>query len=119
MLVGKSLEVVVPTTTTLNAESDATPAVEGSYSAYRQSRAEIAQQYLENPMLNKQPAFDVIFGGGIDQFVAAGRKDGRNLVQEFQDRGFRYVTTASDLKNILYVPRQCASESELRRPRRD
>jgi len=82
--------------------TDATPAVEGSYSAYRQSRAEIAQQYLENPMLNKQPAFDVIFGGGIDQFVAAGRKDGRNLVQEFQDRGFRYVTTASDLKNILY-----------------
>ena len=82
--------------------TDATPAVEGSYSAYRQTRAEIARQYLENPMLNNQPAFDVIFGGGLDQFVAAGRKDGRDLVQEFQDRGFRYVTTASDLKNILW-----------------
>src|SRR5215831_5750663 len=28
--------------------TDATPAVEGSYSAYRQARAEIARQYLEN-----------------------------------------------------------------------
>jgi alkaline phosphatase len=82
--------------------TDATPAVEGSYTAYRQARAEIARQYLENPMLNNQPAFDVIFGGGIDQFVSAGRKDGRNLVQEFQDRGFRYITTGSDLRNLSY-----------------
>jgi alkaline phosphatase len=82
--------------------TDATPAVEGAYTAYRQTRAEIARQYLENPMLNNQPAFDVIFGGGRDQFLAAGRKDGRNLVQEFQDRGFRYITTASDLKALSY-----------------
>jgi alkaline phosphatase len=82
--------------------TDATPAVEGSYTAYRQSRAEIARQYLENPMLNGQPAFDVIFGGGLDQFVAAGRKDGRNLVQEFQDHGFQYVTSATDLKSTSY-----------------
>ena len=53
-------------------------------------------------MLNNQPAFDVIFGGGIDQFSAAGRKDGRNLIQEFQDRGFRYVNSASGLKGISY-----------------
>src|SRR5215831_6826935 len=82
--------------------TDATPAVEGAYSAYRQTRAEIARQYLENPMLGGKPAFDVIMGGGIDQFVAAGRKDGRNLIQEFQDRGFRYISTASDLKALSY-----------------
>ncbi|PWU08806.1 MAG: hypothetical protein C5B51_07190 [Terriglobia bacterium] len=82
--------------------TDATPAVEGAYSAYRQTRAEIARQYLENPMLNNQPAFDVIFGGGMDQFSAAGRKDGRNLIAEFQNRGYRYVTSASDLKGVLY-----------------
>jgi alkaline phosphatase len=80
--------------------TDATPAVEGSYTAYRQARAEIARQYLANPMLNGQPAFDVILGGGIDQFVPAGRTDKRNLVQEFQNLGFRYVNTATDLKNI-------------------
>jgi len=80
--------------------TDATPAVEGSYSAYRQTRAEIARQYLENPMLNNQPAFDVIFGGGIDQFSAAGRKDGRNLIQEFQTRGFRYINSATQLKSL-------------------
>src|SRR5215470_10425638 len=85
--------------------TDATPAVEGSYTAYRQTRAEIARQYLENPMLNGQPAFDLIFGGGIDQFVAEGRKDGRDLVAAFQSRGYRYVTTASQLKSsFLGVP---------------
>ena len=82
--------------------TDATPAVEGAYTPYRQARAEISRQFLENPMLNNQPAFDVIFGGGLDQFLAAGRKDGRNLVQEFQGRGFRYVTSASELKNVYF-----------------
>jgi alkaline phosphatase len=77
--------------------TDATPAVEGSYTAYRQTRAEIARQFLENPMLGGKPAFDVIMGGGIDQFAAAGRKDGRNLIQEFQNAGYRYLTTASAL----------------------
>jgi len=80
--------------------TDATPAVEGAYTAYRQTRAEIARQYLENPMLGNKPAFDVILGGGIDQFSAAGRRDHRNLVQEFQSQGFRYVTTASELNSI-------------------
>jgi alkaline phosphatase len=83
--------------------TDATPAVQGSYSAYRQARAEIARQYLENPMLNRQPAFDVIFGGGMDQFRPAGRRDGRNLVREFQDQGFQFFGSATDLKNTGYT----------------
>ena len=78
--------------------TDATPAVEGSYSGYRQTRFEIARQYIENPMLGGRPAFDVIMGGGIDQFVPAARPDGRNLIAEFQSLGFQYVTTATDLE---------------------
>jgi alkaline phosphatase len=80
--------------------TDATPAVQGSYSAYRQTRAEISRQYLENPMLSSAPAFDVILGGGIDQFTRAGRRDGRDLLQEFQSKGYRYVTTGSALRSL-------------------
>ena len=78
--------------------TDATPAVEGAYSGYRQSRFEIARQYVENPMLGNRPAFDVIMGGGIDQFVPAARPDRRNLISEFQALGFNYVTNATDLE---------------------
>ncbi|MEP6960648.1 MAG: alkaline phosphatase, partial [Acidobacteriota bacterium] len=80
--------------------TDATPAVEGAYSAYRQARLEIARQYLENPMLGNTPAFDVILGGGTDPFTRAGRADKRDLVGEFQAQGFRYVTNATQLKSI-------------------
>lgn len=82
--------------------TDATPAVQGSYVAYRQARLEIARQYRENPMLNGRPGFDVIMGGGADPFTAAGRTDKRDLVAEFQSMGYRYVTTATDLKAIHF-----------------
>lgn len=48
---------------TTAAVTDATPAVQGAYVGFRQARLEIARQYRENPMLNGQPAFDVILGG--------------------------------------------------------
>ncbi|HEU0121889.1 MAG TPA: alkaline phosphatase [Bryobacteraceae bacterium] len=82
--------------------TDATPAVQGSHSGFRQTRFEIARQYLENPMLNGRPAFDVILGAGMDQFTAAARPDGRNLLAEFQSRGYRLVTTATALKGLSY-----------------
>ena len=82
--------------------TDATPAAEGGYSAYRQSRLEIARQYRESPMLNGRPAFDVIMGGGADPFTAAGRVDKRNLIGEFQRLGYSYVTNATELKGIRY-----------------
>lgn len=87
---------------TTAAVTDATPAVEGAYVGYRQARLEIARQYRENPMLNGRPAFDVIFGGGTDPFTAAGRSDKRDLIGEFQAMGYRYLTTASELKGINY-----------------
>ena len=80
--------------------TDATPAVEGAYTAYRQARLEIARQYRENPMLGGRPAFDVILGGGADPFIASGRVDKRDLVGEFQSLGYRYVTTATDLRGL-------------------
>jgi alkaline phosphatase len=82
---------------TTAAVTDATPAVEGAYTAYRQTRLEIARQYRENPMLGGKPAFDVILGGGADPFTAAGRPDKRDLIAEFQSLGYRYVTTATEL----------------------
>ncbi|MEO8099135.1 MAG: alkaline phosphatase [Acidobacteriota bacterium] len=80
--------------------TDATPAVEGAYTAYRQTRLEIARQYRENPMLGGAPAFDVILGGGADPFTRAGRPDKRDLVGEFVGLGFRYVKTATELKAV-------------------
>ena len=82
--------------------TDATPAVEGAYIGYRQARLEIARQYLENPMLNGGPAFDVILGGGTDPFTAAGRTDKRDLIAEFQSLGYRYVTTATELRGVNF-----------------
>jgi alkaline phosphatase len=82
--------------------TDATPAVHGAYSGFRQTRATIAQHYLENPMLNGRPAFDVIMGGGRDQFTAQGRRDGRNLIAEFQARGYRLVSNATELRSIRF-----------------
>ncbi len=87
---------------TTAAVTDATPAVEGAYTGYRQSRLEIARQYRENPMLNGRPAFEVMLGGGTDPFTAAGRTDKRDLIAEFQSLGYRYVTNASELRGVNF-----------------
>lgn len=80
--------------------TDATPAVQGAYTGFRQARLEIARQYRENPMLANRPAFDVILGGGTDPFTAEGRTDHRNLIAEFQSLGYQYVTSASQLRTV-------------------
>jgi alkaline phosphatase len=85
---------------TTAAVTDATPAVQAAYTGFRQTRNEIARQYFENPMLGGRPAFDVIMGGGMDDFRARGRRDGRDLITEAQERwGFRYVTSAAELRS--------------------
>ncbi len=89
---------------TTAAITDATPAVEGSYVAYRQARLEIARQYRENPMLGGKPAFEVMLGGGTDPFTAAGRTDHRDLIGEFRNMGYTYVTTATELRNANATP---------------
>jgi alkaline phosphatase len=86
--------------------TDATPAVEGAYTGFRQTRLEIARQYRENPMLNGQPAFDVMLGGGADPFTAGGRAgaDRRNLIAEFQGLGYQYVKNATELRAATAGP---------------
>jgi alkaline phosphatase len=74
--------------------------VEGAYVGYRQARLEIARQYRENPMLAGRPGLDVILGGGADPFTAAGRTDRRDLIAELQSLGYRYVTTATELRAV-------------------
>jgi alkaline phosphatase len=78
--------------------TDATPAAEGSYTALRGTRLEIARQYRENPTLGGAPAFDVILGGGLDPFVA--RPDGRDILGELRGMGYRFVSNAKDLAAI-------------------
>lgn len=82
--------------------TDATPAAEGSYVPYRQMRLDIARHFVENPMLGGRPAFEVILGGGADPFMAAGRTDGRNLLNELRGQGYRYVSNASELKAVSF-----------------
>lgn len=78
--------------------TDATPAGQGAHTGSRQYTFEVARQYLENPMLSGQPGFDVILGGGKEDFDADIRADGRDLVQEFKAKGFTFVSNAKDLK---------------------
>lgn len=85
---------------TTAAITDATPAAEGAYAGYRQARFEIARQFRENPMLGDNPAFDVMLGGGADPFTSPGRTDRRDLIGEFKALGYRYVTTATELRAV-------------------
>lgn len=80
--------------------TDATPAGEVSHTAHRETRAAITLQYLEHPLLNNQPAYDVILGGGMEQFEANKRSDSRDLIGEFRSKGYAYVTTASELRQV-------------------
>ena len=80
--------------------TDATPAAQGSHVATRGATFEIARQYLEDPVLDGTAAFDVIFGGGKEDFDPDVRTDKRNLVAEFQKDGYRFVSTATELKTL-------------------
>jgi alkaline phosphatase len=80
--------------------TDATPAAQGSHVATRGATFEIARQYLENPMLNRSPAFDVILGGGKEDFDPDVRPDGRDLVAEFRSKGYVFISDATGLKTV-------------------
>jgi alkaline phosphatase len=80
--------------------TDATPAAQGSHVATRGATFEIARQYLENPMLDGAPAFDLILGGGKEDFDPDVRPDRRDLVKEFKARGYRFVSDDKALKAL-------------------
>ena len=54
---------------------------------------EIALQYL--PL-----RFDVMMGGGIDNFMAATRKDKRDLVKDYRQANYTVVTNRNDLLRV-------------------
>lgn len=77
---------------------DASPAAFVSHARTRRDFAAIVDSYLQ-----LEP--DVLFGGGRDQFVAHGepggrRKDGRNIIQAFRDRGYDYAATQEQLAQL-------------------
>jgi alkaline phosphatase len=75
------------TTTTL---THATPAGFAAVHETRSADAEIAVQYVEN--------VDVLMGGGIESFTGEERKDGRDVVGEYQAAGFQYVSDCAGLE---------------------
>ncbi|MCR2043668.1 alkaline phosphatase [Anaerosalibacter massiliensis] len=75
----------------------ATPACFASHNINRGNETEIAVDIIENKV-------DVILGGGkvnfIDKKDGGKRKDGRNLIEEAKNIGYKYIETKNDLKNI-------------------
>lgn len=70
----------------------ATPAGFCINSKTRGDMAQIAEKYLDL-------RFDVMMGGGLDQFSVQGRKDKRDLLEDFRMAGYHVATIKSELPN--------------------
>lgn len=82
--------------------TDATPAGEGAHSITRSLLKDIARQYVDGT-INPGVQFDVIMGGGLDQFTArttANSGDTRNLLTELQAAGFTSVANRAQLNAV-------------------
>ncbi len=82
--------------------TDATPAAEGAHSITRSLLKDIARQYVEGT-INSGVQFDVILGGGLEQFTArtaANSGDTRNLLTELQSAGFTSVANRAQLNAV-------------------
>ncbi len=83
---------------------DATPAGEGGHTLFRSLLKDIAKQYVDGiPGFTSGPEFDVILGGGMENFnqrSVANSGDTRNLPNELVGLGFTYVTNRTDLNAL-------------------
>ncbi len=83
---------------------DATPAGEGGHSLFRSLLKDIARQYVDGiPGFTSGPEFDVIMGGGLENFTQrtiANCGDTRNLATELIGSGFTYVNTRTMLNAL-------------------
>lgn len=83
---------------------DATPAGQGGHALFRSLLKDIAKQYVDGISgFTSGPEFDVILGGGKDNFDArtvANSGDTRNLPNELVGAGFTYVTNRTDLNGL-------------------
>lgn len=74
----------------------ATPAVYASHVRSRDNESAIASQYLTSGV-------DVLFGGGESFFVTKdekGKRTDKNLLPEFQAKGYTIVKTAKELQSL-------------------
>jgi alkaline phosphatase len=74
----------------------ATPASFASHVRSRGNQVGIAEQYVESGV-------EVFFGGGREFFIpqdqdGSSRSDDRNLIEEFESKGYEYVSTAEEMK---------------------
>ena len=77
----------------------ATPASFAAHVRSRGSQAEIAEQYIES-------GAEVFLGGGREFFIpqdqeGSSRKDDRNLIEEFENVGYDYVSTVEEMQNSV------------------
>ncbi len=91
---GKTTAIVV--TSQIN---HATPASFLTHNKSRKNYDEIADSYLTN-LINGRPIADLMLGGGTQYFI---RKD-KDLTQEFQSLGYRYIDKLSELSNLDSLP---------------
>lgn len=84
--------------------TDATPAGEGGHTLFRSLLKDIAKQYVDGiPGFTSGPEFDVILGGGKENFdtrTVANSGDTRNLPNELVGLGFTYVTNRTALNAL-------------------
>jgi alkaline phosphatase len=83
---------------------DATPAGQGGHTLFRSLLRDIAKQYVDGiPGFTAGPEFDVILGGGMENFTQrtiANSGDTRNLANDLIGLGFAYVTNRTDLNAL-------------------
>lgn len=82
--------------------TDATPAAEGAHTITRSLLKDIARQYVDGTITSGNQ-FDVILGGGIEQFnarTATNAGDTRNLITELQGSGYTFVANRAELNAI-------------------
>jgi alkaline phosphatase len=83
---GLSTGIVVTTDVT-----DATPATFASHQPSRELSAEIAAAYVHSGL-------DVLIGAGVAHFN--DRKDGRNLISEFEKKGYQFKSTTAEIVQV-------------------
>ncbi len=71
----------------------ATPAGFCVWNKSRNAQAEIAETYLEQE-------FDVLLGGGDQYFHSEKRKDGKNMFEAYQNKGYQVVHSRSEMLNV-------------------
>ncbi|MEF1302284.1 alkaline phosphatase, partial [Vibrio owensii] len=89
-------------TTGLVATSQINHATPASFAAHNESRRNydaIANDYIDNKVDDQLPV-DLLLGGGVRYF----ERDDRNLVDEFKQQGYQYITDFKQLPALQTLP---------------